>query len=223
MIRSPGLPFVALHDLARAVGAVALDDDDLVRDDEPPGQQLVEHAAHISCLVEHRHDDRQQLADLRLVSALEDRHVSPRRRAHGRGVEARAPRKAGCLSARKDEVECAGHRVRRVHARLPDEAQASAFDHAAQVLGVEVDGLPVKEAPPVAPQKASRERGGVAVDDDEQRPARQARRELGDHVRGAWTRLEQMVQHDQVDVVADAPRRSEKRRPRARDAAFRRV
>ena len=57
----------------------------------------------------------------------------------------------------------------------------------------------------MAPQKASREGGGVAVDDDEQCPARQARRERGDHVRGAWARLKQVVQHDEVDVVADCP------------------
>ena len=174
-----------------------------MRDDELLGQQFVEHGAHVSCLVEHGHDDRQKLADLRLVSALEDRHVGSRRHARGRGAEAQAPREAGYSSARKDEVECAGHRVRRVHARLPDEAQAGALEHAAQVLGVEVDGLPVKEAPPVAPQEASRERGGVAVDDDEQRPARQARREFGDHVRGAWACLQHVVENDQLDVVAD--------------------
>ena len=29
------------------------------------------------------------------------------------------------------------------------------------------------------------------------------RRKLGYHIRGAWTRLQQVVQHDQVDVIAD--------------------
>ena len=56
MIWTPGAPLEALHDLARAVGAVALDDDDLVRDHELLAQQLVEHGAHVSRLVEHGHD-----------------------------------------------------------------------------------------------------------------------------------------------------------------------
>ena len=86
---------------------------------------------------------------------------------------------------------------------MRDEAQAGPLEHAAQVLGVEVDGLPVEEAPPVVSQHASRERGGIAVDDDEQGLARKARRQFGGHVRGTRARLEQLVEHDQFDVVAD--------------------
>ena len=171
---------VAAHDVARPVGAVALDDDDFFLDAQRLREHGVDDLRRVPDLVEHGQDDRQLLGAARRRAGLLPEHGDAVARAdRQRDVAQRASRSSSAgppargreRARRRTRAVCVTGSAYCVFRTRPNRAMS-----VGEVARAEEAGLVIEERRPVAAHHARRQRVRVRVRDDEERRRRAAPR-----------------------------------------------